>query len=372
MLESERNVCLRLLRDVAGHQVEIVRTESLGGNWAPVERLVLAGRGVSSQGEQSVIVKTRRHGETGWGGDPLNLVAEHSALVALESTGLMLAPRLLAWDETKGVLVMSDLAPARAVGDLLQEDNPTAAESALIAIASTAGTMQATTTATSGGSWNSDFVFARFPERLGTVFAVARTLAFPDPEALTIDVDPLIRALEDPNWHTFTHADLTPNNALIAGDRAFVIDFEGAGLRHCMIDGAMFSLSFPQYGYWAALPERVIEQMENAYRWSLATGLPRANDDGAYGIALATGCAAWTMVRLARLETIADPRQDPEVALRRRSQIVHTIASCMRVLANTGAYPALHDWLDEVASEMRRRWPEARMEPRGFPAFAGG
>lgn len=85
---------------------------------------------------------------------------------------------------------------------------------------------------------------------------------------------------------------------------------------------------------------------------------------------LATGCAAWALVRLSRLRVIATEDQEPGDKRRHRSQIVHTVESWVSVAPRTASFSTLMAWFTSITEEMRKRWPEARDEPRGFPTFA--
>ncbi|MBA3275358.1 MAG: phosphotransferase [Chloroflexia bacterium] len=368
MLESEIAACSRLLDEVAGAPVEIAGIHGLGSRWAPVERMVLA-RDYPRIG-RSVVVKTRRHDEAGWGGSLSNLITEQRCLAFLEAAGLCVAPELLAFDEAAGVLVMSDLGPAPSVEQVLFGSNYDNATFALIELAACTGLVHASTTSIGHDVWNESSLFVQELERpWQRLTSEAERLGFPDPRPASSDVAALDAAIMDAQWRTFTHGDLTPGNALVRDDGVRLIDFEGAGPRHAMLDGAAFRLSFPQYGRWAALPQKIVALADDAYRTELAKGLPLAEDDVAYGKAMATGCAAWALVRLSRIAVISTEDQDAQVKLRRRSQIVHTVESCVSAAEETGSFPALMTWFVSVIEEMRRRWPEARDEPKRFPAF---
>ena len=372
MRENERSAGLRLLRDVAGGPVAIDVTEVLGSDWTPVERWLLSPCEVVAQLGTSVVVKTRRHDESGWGGDPANLATEYRALATLQAAGVDVAPELLAWDDKAGVLVMSDLAPARPVEDILSGSDPGMAADALVAMATAVGTMHAATAGMARETWNPSAVLEQdLRAQWARLAGAATRMGFPEPGTAGADVAAIASTLADDAWRTLTHGDLTPGNALLDGaGTARLVDFEGAGPRHCLYDGAMLSLSFPHYGHWAALPVEVVTRMEGAYRAALACGLPLAADDAAWTVALAAGCLAWTLIRLVRLDTIARTDQEPDQALRRRTQIVHTVESCVDVARRAGAYPTLTRWLEAVAREIRRRWPEANTGPRQFPALA--
>lgn len=368
-LDAERAACLRLLHEVSGSPVRIAETQGLGSAWAPVTRLVLAAD--YPRIGRSVVVKTRRHDEAGWGGHRSNLIAERKALTFLAEVGLAVAPRLLAFDEAAGVLVMEDLGAAPSVEQVLFGSDPGLATAALVGLAASVGRVHAATRTIEDAVWNESSQFIQgIDERWPRIAAEAPRLAFPDPGPAASDVARLAAAIRDPRWRTLTHGDLTPANALVGDDPVRLVDFEAAGPRHALLDGAMLRLSFPQYGRWAALPDVVVGAMDDAYRTELAKGVPLAADDITYGQAMATGCAAWAVVRLLRLGKIATEDQDPEVKRRRRSQIVHTVESCVATASATGSYPALMAWFASVTAEMRRRWPETTLEPAGFPAFA--
>ena len=121
----------------------------------------------------------------------------------------------------------------------------------------------------------------------------------------------------------------TPANVLITSERTVLIDFEGANPRHIAIDGAGFALAFQNYRYWAHLPADVTAAMTAAWRAAIVRAIPTAADDDTFAAMLATGVLAWTIARLGRLPRIADANQPPAEAHRRRSQIVHTVASAI-------------------------------------------
>jgi hypothetical protein len=197
----------------------------------------------------------------------------------------------------------------------------------------------------------------------------ADSLGFPAPLGVTADLETLDRALTNPEFRVFMQGDLGPNNAVLSGGSARLVDFEGSGFRHFGLEAANLRLPFPAYGHWGVLPVEVTAAMDEAYRAELAVGWPGALDDASYEAEIATGCAVWAIIRARRLPVIALPGQDAELALRRRTQIVQTLTSFAEIAARAGRYEALARWFVAVADEMRERWAEARQPPRTFPAF---
>jgi hypothetical protein len=86
---------------------------------------------------------------------------------------------------------------------------------------------------------------------------------------------------------------------------------------------------------------------------------------------LVEGCLAWAVVRASRLRLIASREQGSAQMVRRRTQIVHTLTSAIETAEPTGRYPALTAWLGDLVDEMKTRWDEARLEPRGFTGLDG-
>lgn len=127
------------------------------------------------------------------------------------------------------------------------------------------------------------------------------------------DLEALESALFDPRFRVFVHGDLGPNNVVLASGGARLVDFEGSGFRHFALDAASL-----------------------------------------------------------RLPLIASSGQEPELALRRRTQIVQTLTSFAQIALQARCFESLAHWFLALADEMRERWDEARQPPRVFRAFTNG
>ncbi|MFF0265724.1 phosphotransferase family protein [Kribbella sp. NPDC004536] len=333
----------QLLRELTGQDVRVVARSELGSSAdAPVTRLTL-DRPYDGIG-RTVIAKGRRLVDDAWGSSGLR-DNEQRALEHLRDTGL--APRLLA-GVPGGLTVMTDVG-APTVQELLFGDDPDAATRGLVAMAELAGTLHRTASANFTAAQEVSFLdrpLDLWPE----VAQAVDELGFPAPRE--VELDALAVALQET---TFTHGDFTPNNVVLT-DRARMIDLEGAGRRHPGLDAACLRLPFPQYGHWAVLPADVSAEMERAYRAELDV-------DG--DVLMATGCATWAIIRLARLRMIASAQQG---LVRRRTQIVQTLESAAE--AAGVVYPVFGAWFAELADAMRLRWEEAQLPPRTFRCFS--
>lgn len=339
----------QLLGELTGGSVRVGRRTDLGNDLAPVARLTL-DREYDGVG-RTVIAKSRRLADTGWGSGTEFLHNERLALEHLRGSGL--APTYLTG--TPDLLVCTDLGPGPTVQALLFADDPRAATQGLLAMARLAGQLHRATNPSFAASHQ--VAFLDQPLDLWPVLTeAAAELDFPLPGPVELPelADDLGRGM------LFTHGDFTPNNVVLVDGEARLVDLEGAGRRHPGMDAAGLRLPFPAYGYWAVLPQQVLDQMDHAYRDEL-------NASTSYERLIATGCAAWAIVRASRLRLIASTDQDPAEALRRRTQIVQTLTSA--AASAMAVYPALSTWFNSLAAAMQLRWDEARQPPRGFQAF---
>ncbi len=371
----------RLLDQLNGARV--IGTTDLGVTGAPVLRVELdrefAGIG------RTVIAKSGRQIPDGWGVDPSHLENERRALAHLAragfaqeaaadsgeaeaaggrdpeaSGGRRLAPRLLA--AADGVVLMTDLGSGPSVQQLLFGDSVDAAVAGLIGMVRTAGVLHGSAARLAGFEAAHEVSFLDRPVDAWTELAsAAEDLGFPPPVGVADDLAALTKALADERFRGFTQGDLTPNNAVLVGDVVHLVDYEVAGVRHLGMDAACLRLPFPQYGHWAVLPDSLLSAMDQAYREELVR-----IDDTEYELFMAAGCMAWAIVRASRLRAIASPND----TVRRRTQIVQTLAAANETALRTRSFPALTTWFGVLVEEMKSRWDEARLEPRKFPVFS--
>jgi hypothetical protein len=369
-----------LLADVAGRAIRVVSVEALGSEWAPVTRLTLdsdlAGVG------RSVVVKARRCGEQGWGFDVANLRNERAALATLAALGVEVAPRPVAGDDELGILVMSDLGRGPTVEELLFGADPAAATKGLEALGRAVGRLHAGTMgpgACAGyysrraalgpvdAAGERRSMFGGPANKWAVLCEQAASSGFPRGEPAAAEVAALYARLDEPGrFLALTQLDLTPSNAVLAGEEARLLDFESAGFRHVALDVACLRFPFPHYGRWAVLPDAVRRATEGAYRAEVAAGWPGAADEGEYAQIVAAGCGVWAINRSSRLPRIK--REDDE-SWRRRVQIVQTIEVFVRAAREAGAFPALAAWFSDLVAAMRERWPEANDPPPQFSAY---
>jgi tRNA A-37 threonylcarbamoyl transferase component Bud32 len=357
----------------------VVAVEPLGGEWAPVSRVTLAGDDEPSV----VVVKTRRVDGAGWGGKH-HLRREAVALEPLAEADVTV-PRLLGFDDTAGVVVMADVGAGPTLEDVLTADDADAARVAFVALAAEAGRLHAATTTCEDAhrarlaALGTDARRDRLGQWPGVthwdeVIAATADLDFPPAERAADDVALVASELADPGpWGALVHLDLGPNNVVLTfAGRVALVDFEGSTFGHVGLDAAFLAFPFPNSSaHYGTVPPAVVEEALAAYRSALATAVPAAADDAAFRRMLAVGAAGALCVRVLRLPTLAAPGQSTHDSWRRRVQLVQQVEVFVELASAAGALPALASWFDDLAGAMRRRWPDAVSPPAPrFPAFA--
>src|SRR5262249_46850828 len=94
------------------------------------------------------------------------------------------------------------------------------------------------------------------------------------------ELDAVAGCMADPGpWLGLAHRDPCPDNVLMDGTRARLLDFEFAGPGHVLLDAAYWRMGFPTCWCAGRLPADTIAAMDQAYRAALAGSLPAAEGD---------------------------------------------------------------------------------------------
>jgi len=370
----------QLLRRLLAKDLVVRKVEALGGDWAQVSRVTFTEDQPGFGG--SVVVKRRRTGGEGWGYEPENLRREWAALQFLDSRVVHIAPHALCFDDAAGVLVMSDLGLLPTVEQLLHGSDASAAVEGLRLLGGAMGRMHVASLGRAQefadflaplGLSNPDDGATPWPVPLWeeTCAALDR-LGLPSGDRAAGDVSAVERELAEPGgFAVLTHLDVQPQNVLVDGRTAWIVDFEGAAFRHLARDAAGLRFPFVNYGRWAAVPDEPRQQMELTYRGVIRDASGVLTDDATFDAVMALGCASWAILRIGpRLERISANSGDPRTDWRRRVQVVHTTEVFIRAASQAGRYPELVSWANDLVNAMRARWTEANDPPPVFPAFA--
>ncbi|MBM7787740.1 hypothetical protein [Tenggerimyces flavus] len=221
--------------------------------------------------------------------------------------------------------VTEDVGPGDSLDDLLGGTDQAAATDGLLAWARALGELHATTA--------------------GRASRAMRAMR-------CADVSELLHALQEPGpFLALSNGDACPYNSRITHQGVRFFDFELAGFRHCLLDGAFLRMSFPSCYRWGRLPVDVRAAAENAYRDALAP-----IDDDTYRRGMAAAGGAWAIVHAVQLP-------GPEQQDQRRAVRIHAVIADFVEVARTAG------WLGAFAGWFARRIPAAEPVPI-YPAFA--
>ncbi|MEU4230131.1 hypothetical protein AB0F17_38070 [Nonomuraea sp. NPDC026600] len=287
-----------------------------------------------------------------------------------------LAPRVLAEDLLAGRVILEDLAPRVALDGLLRRDGVAAHAVRLEAFARARGELGAFT----AGRVE---LYYRRRERLGQVdpeadrlgrvarlreegLSQAEVLGVPISGAVEREFALALAELADPGpFLALSNGDPESNNILVRADGppdARLIDFEFAGFTHALHDAVCLYVPGPAWMRVAmsARPagSTPLPQVGEVYRRALAAGVPQAEDERLYGMALAAACVAFALTRLWRLPVL-DGRPTGDGS---RAQLVATLEAAASAAREHHALPQLAGLCQRLAAALRRRWPDADMD----------
>jgi Phosphotransferase enzyme family len=381
-LDKTRAIVECLLCRRFGGRVQLDAGEKLSGS--PRSRVVRLGITEGpAEAPKSILIKQylNLHDDTGNARDPYSPVwrffNEWAGLKFLEqlSPGAAPAPRLYAGDREAGLLVLEDMGAGPRLDQVLAGQDRSAAEAMLLSYAQTLGTMHAISI-----GHKSDFEQLRREMGIDAI----------DPRGLFAQLIPAFcglmteaglstssaamqelaglgeRFASSGPFEAYVHQDPCPDNCLRSESGVKLCDFEYAGYGQALTDGVYGRTLFPSCWCAGRLPERVLLQMEEAYRAVLQSGCPEAADETEFGRALTDGCAIRVLASLANMAERFN--QDSEWGTATFQQRILALLDVLT--ATTWKYnwlSALGDSASLVAATLRRHWPAEPLPC--FPAF---
>lgn len=310
--------------------------------------------------------------------------AVHSELAALELVGAVApgaVPRVLAAEPDRGLLVLEDLGEGPSLASLLAGDDPAAAEEALVAWATTLGTIHAATAGLADSFRQRRAALSRYDDAgelhslrgtpLDRALVQARGLladqGLPDlPGRARDDVEAIAAELGDPgDLLVLTTGDPCPDNGRIVDGGARFFDFEAAAYRHALLDGAHLWVPFPNCWCWRTLPAPVAGAVRSAYRARLVVRCPSVSDDTRFDAAVALATGAWLLYVLRRRLPVAGADVEAQVRVQAAARALVDLPGA------TATTPGLVAWASELGARLARRWGRPEPVELPYPAFGG-
>jgi hypothetical protein len=217
--------------------------------------------------------------------------------------GISPGPQFYGGDRNAGLIVLEDLGTGSRLDQLLQGDDPVAAEEGLLELATRLGKMHSLTI-------GKQAKFKRIrdslgPRTKGTDFDSYEWITAAVNKAVNaLDISPhprlddelamLVSSLTEPGpFLAYVHTDPCPDNCIRVGSKLRLFDFEVSEFRHALTDGVVGRIHFPTCFCVNRILEHIPPRMEASYRTELVKGCPEAADDKLFYRAVVEACAFW-------------------------------------------------------------------------------
>lgn len=175
-------------------------------------------------------------------------------------------------------------------------------------------------------------------------------------------------AIADPGpFFCLIHRDPCPDNVLLVGGQARLVDFEFAHYGHALVDAAYVAMGFPSCWCAGTVPDDVAAQFLATYRRA-AAAMPVMADERAFGRAFALVAGGWLLQRLGWLYGLATSEDAPWGIATRRARVLNDLNAFIGIAGRAQALPGLVAAMSDLRRSLAQTWPET--EPlRPYQAF---
>lgn len=289
-------------------------------------------------------------------------------------------PRLYAAMHNPRMMIIEDLGSGKNLADILLADDAGAAETALIAFATLHGRLHAATTGKqdaykliretlgatelADGYYNYEWLapaLQEFVDILGIEPVVGAKQ----------ELDQLRNTLLHPRpFLTYTQGDSCPDNCLFTSEGLRLLDFEGGIFDFALKDGIYGRAHFPTCWCLYRMPERVVAEMELAYRAELVKGCPAAADDALFHAAVVEACVYWMLQAKKMLPPLTRMLEHDRhlVGATDRERFLLRFLITAQACEQYGHLEALGATARAIAYKLQALWPEAARLAY-YPAF---
>ena len=287
------------------------------------------------------------------------------------------APTFFGGNRQAGVIVMEDFGDCTQLDHVLLGEDANAAESGLMALATSLGKMHAATA-------NQKDTYQKIRTNLGPLQPPADLETLRNQgiqklqdiaEAIGIEPHPNIKedatvaaqffTPESP-FAAYIHHDPCPDNCLIVGDELKLLDFEFGQFDNALIDGVYGRIHFPSCWCVNRFPEHIFLNMEKIYRSEFIKGCDAAKDDDLYHLGITASCATAIIQRWYNNIMKEDGRWG--IATHRQRILVR-----FDIFAQTtetfGVLEATGKTIKDAATKLRTLWPKETDAMPLYPAF---
>ena len=180
----------------------------------------------------------------------------------------------------------------------------------------------------------------------------------------------LSQHMRDPGpWLALVHGDPCPDNVLMTGQGAALLDFEFAAPGHALIDAAHWRMGFPTCWCAGRIPDAVADSIELAYRDTVAPAIPAARDTAAFRLEYAIAAVVRLFGSLEwHLDAALNSNSTWGIATL-RNRILWHLHAAIEATERAEALPIIRSVAQAWLTSLATRWPDIEPLPL-YPAFA--
>lgn len=298
-------------------------------------------------------------------------------------------PRLIGGDSAVGVLITADMGDYPSAQSVLFQGDAAQTARVLSQLGALIGRVQAVTYGQEAHFRHEQIHFGAYSplsdagrdlrNAADALAAILDRLEVRPPAAFWPELTDIASVIHDPGpFRAFCHGDIAPHNALVAGERLFMVDVEYGRWQHALTDIAGLRLAFPTAYHGRRTPRALIQQVETIYRQTLAPAIPAITDEARYQRDLARACAHWPLSRMVGFEAdfiahfLLDediaPHEQDRVQLYRMALYTYLLTS-LATVQEFDQLPATRAVFDALLDRYAHYQPA--VSPRDYyPAFA--
>src|SRR5262249_55898474 len=148
-----------------------------------------------------------------------------------------------------------------------------------------------------------------------------------------------------------------PDNVLLLGGRAHLIDYEWARPSHALLDGIYWRMGFPTCWCAGRSPADVLGRIDAAYRKEIARSIPLAGDDAAYRTEAAYMTAVWLFTSLSWRLRQALERDEKWGLWSIRGRLLWYLDAVVMTTDEAKVLTGINATARTWRAELGRRWP---------------
>jgi thiamine kinase-like enzyme len=215
------------------------------------------------------------------------------------------------------------------------------------------------------------------------VESVFKKINIPYTSEFQAEMDMVLKTnLDSSPFLSFIHGDICPDNVFDDSDKneLRLIDFEWGFIRSALLDGTYLRMNMPTCWCSKAIPEDLIDSLEEIYRQELMNKIPAARNEESYREAYILACGFWAIKAILLIEDVLDKEDiwgsgpisdkslwNPDENFV-RPRILSRFETFMQISKQSDKLPQLKIVIQQILGVLAIKWPDTKPLEL-YPAF---